>query len=179
MAVTLRVVGIFYKTSIEFDAIPGARTVKDVMDAAVAQGAVPRPEINRPGTQQFSYTFQPAIGPAPGSMALSPSMIRAEYSEPFTSNSGKSYAAGVFDLLEDPNNPGMNFYSIWQYYLFNAEDGQESFRNEFVPFNDTGRAVVQDGWTVIWRLVTIRKPIGGLMIPEPMRYQQVAANTTN
>ncbi|MET1416817.1 hypothetical protein ABVF61_31470 [Roseibium sp. HPY-6] len=136
MAISLRVVGIFYRSDVE---LPSGGSVKDVLDAASAQIT--------PGNS-FSYSTVTTNG------MTSPNMFRAFYEASFKSgSSGIEYPSGEYMLAEDLlARPA---YSVWQYYIFDA-DGKFINRDKgFVPFDDSANARVEDGQSVTWRLVNV------------------------
>ena len=140
MAIGLRVVGIFYRTSVE---LPDGGSVKDVLDAATAQIT--------PG-QPFSYSTESTNGYA------SPSKFRVFKEAAFISEaSGIEYPSGEYMLGEDLlARPA---YTVWQYYIFDA-DGRFINRDKgFIPFDDPVKARVEDGQSVTWRLVSVLAPL--------------------
>lgn len=139
MAIGLRIVGIFYRTKVELAA---GGTVKDVLDTAAAQ-------ITTGDT--FSYEAVPKGG------TLSPQSFRAFYESGFTSQaSGLRYPSGTYELKEDLD--ARPAYTVWQYYIFDADNTFINRDKGFVPFDDAQKAFVKDGQSVIWRLVSVIAP---------------------
>ena len=139
MAIGLRVVGIFYRTSVEVQG--GSGTVKDVLLAAQSQIT---------GGTSFSFN----VVKSPNGYE-SPSAFRAFYEAGFTSQaSGISYDEGEYFLAENLNG---NPYTVWQYYIVD-KDGKVLNRDAgFIPYDDPQKALVEDGQSVVWRLVSILK----------------------
>lgn len=138
MTVKLQVVGIFYRN--ENIIVPsGGAIVKDVLDAAVKS----------PGDgQMFTYTQTPVAQ----SNNHSVTSFTATYQDGVDSGVlHKHYPRGEYFLSENLHG---NPYSVWQYYLLD-EKNQQVNRNSGVVYFDDPRAIVKDGWTVIWRLVNI------------------------
>lgn len=136
MSISLRVVGIFYRSDIE---LPGGGSVKDVLDAAKSQI-----------TAGVSFTYSTVTTNG----LSSPNMFRAFYEAPFTSSASQiEYPSGEYMLAEDlVARPA---YSVWQYYIFDA-DGRFINRDKgFIPFDDGVNAKVEDGQSVTWRLVNV------------------------
>jgi len=137
MAIHLRVVGIFYRTAVELEG--GCGTVKDVLVAAQEQIAG--------GT---SFSFFPVTGP---NGIESPRTFRAFYESSFVSPaSGMTYSEGEYILSEQlEGNP----YTVWQYYIFDANGRFINRDKGFIAYDDKKLALVEDGQSVTWRLVTI------------------------
>jgi len=137
MAITLRVVGIFYRTTVELK--NGDGTVKEVLDAA----------RDKVGFNTFNYMKK-------GSGATeSPFLFRAFYEADFKSEaSGITYSKGAYSLAESENF-NTNPYSVWQYYIFDKDGKFLNKDKGFVPYNDPVKAVVKDGQSVTWRLVNV------------------------
>ncbi len=145
MQVNLQVVGLFY--NVMLDMPDSGATVEDLMTAATTN---PNPSGSINGAAHFSYsTHVDAPGATP-----TMSSITATYDAPFQSRVlGKHYPAGIYGMAEtfDPNTH-KNLYSVWQYYLFDADlkylnvyGGSTSFINQSL-----------DGVArVTWRLVSI------------------------
>lgn len=139
MPISLRIVGIFYRTDIE---MPDGGSVKDVLDAAQSQISA--------GTS-FTYSSVTTNG------NTSPNMFRAFYEAPFTSGaSGLQYPNGEYMLAEDLlARPA---YTVWQYYIFDAQGRFINRDKGFIPFDDPELAKVEDGQSVTWRLVSVLAP---------------------
>ncbi|MEM9046482.1 MAG: hypothetical protein AAGC81_17505 [Pseudomonadota bacterium] len=144
MAVTLRVVGIFFQTDVSFDS--SIQTVKDVMDAARDASVV-----DDKYTFNYLATSQLLTAGSGGSSNPSVTAFYAKQPPTFTSViSGIEYSGGDYFLSESMvKNPG---YSVWQYYVFD-QDG--NFVPRPVPTQTFAEASVLDGYKIIWRLVNI------------------------
>lgn len=145
--ITLRVVGIFYNTTVDLGEMGG--TVKEVLDAAT--NAVTTGDT-------FSYVATPRTDGF-----SSPESFKAFYQSGFTRGTGPSirtYDAGTYELKEsfsaENPDPAAESYSVWQYYILDDEKKLLTIDQVFVPF-DAPEARVPAGGMVIWRLVTIRK----------------------
>jgi len=152
MAISLRIVGIFYSTKIELAG--GSGTVKAVLDAAQDQITA--------GTS-FSYSAV-RIG-----NYESPNMFRC-FKETGFQTVANSYNSGEYALTEDTSTRPA--YTVWQYYIRDADGKAVNSSGKFVPYDDPELAVVHDGQSVIWRLVTIVAPTGNSANP---RYQKAIA----
>ena len=153
MGIKLRVVGIFYRTEIELEAKKG--TVKDVLLAAQSQISG--------GT---SFSFNVVKGP---DGKESPSSFRAFYEAGFKSHaSGIEYEGGEYFLAENLNG---NPYTVWQYYIVDEHGVVLNRDKGFIPYDDEELAVVEDGQSVIWRLVSVLKGPSGT----PTRYAKQLA----
>lgn len=139
MTIGVRVVGIFYRFDVE---LPKGGTVEDVLDAAEAQT-----------TAGTSFTYSTVTTRS----QTSPNMFRAFYERPFISKaSGQEYPSGEYMLAE--NLHARPAYTVWQYYIFD-KDGKFINRNKgFVPFDHPENAFVEDGQSVIWRMVSVLAP---------------------
>lgn len=154
MAISLRVVGIFYRTEVDLK----EGTVKDVLKAAESQI-----------TSGTSFSFTAVTGT---DGTESPDKFRAYYEAPFESKaSGIEYPAGEYVLSEDLTGSP---YTVWQYYILDA-DGKFINRDKgFVPYDDPVKARVEDGQSVIWRLVSILAAPTGV---NPRTARQLAAKS--
>lgn len=137
MSISLRVVGIFYRTSVDLKT--GSGTVKDVLEAAQSQI-----------TGGTSFNFSAVVRP---DGMESPDTFRAFYESGFMSAaSGIYYPEGEYVLSE---NLSGSPYTVWQYYILD-KDGKFINRDAgFVPYDDPVNALVEDGQSVIWRLVSV------------------------
>lgn len=140
MAITLRVVGIFFKFPIDLTGRlnpNGYASVQDVLDAAITQassGAVNNVAL-------FSYS----------SDGGSVTALRAIYNESFQGPiSGNTYAPGDYYLSESLGAAPAK--TVWQYYVLDGNGTQLS--SGFSPYN-SGIPIVPDGGSLIWRLVSI------------------------
>jgi len=141
MAVTLQVVGLYYKQHLSIPFDQGATvTVKDVLDFA---------QDNPQGQYALSY----GVGQGSGSSYVDFIMtdIQGEFASPV---SGTRYFGGQFSLKQSFTQIGQGDYTVWQYYIRDQNNAPVSLPSgPETPFEQAN--VVQDGYTVIWRLVTI------------------------
>ncbi len=129
--ISLRVVGIFFNTQVDLGAAGG--TVADVLNKAVTT----------PTQNVIRFAYLDPVG-------RDVSAFFVEFSGNFNSRiSGRPYPAGEYFLTENLDG---NPYRVWQYYIFDADGRQVLNDPSFTPYF---RAQVQDGWSVVWRLVTI------------------------
>lgn len=141
MKVDLRIVGIFYNTSVD---VPEGSTVKDVLVAAQNQV-----------TAGTSFSYVPVLKNG----VESPESFRAFYESGFTRGQGanqRKYASGTYELAENLKGT-REAYTVWQYYIFKPGDVLLNVNQRFVPYDDKAEALVYDKGRVIWRLVTILK----------------------
>lgn len=134
MAISLRVVGIFYRNTIDLGV--ASMSVKDLIDASVAD----------PGAGvAFSYHNIIVNG------INSPSYFSATYENSFVSPlSGLTYDPGTYELQEVlTDRPS---YTVWQYYIMDADGRFVNNGLGLVPYD---QARVLDGQSVVWRLLTI------------------------
>ena len=135
MAIKLRIVGNFFRMDVDL----ASGTVKDVLDAAVTQ--------SRPTRTRFRYTVEMKNN------LSSPTTFTASYADSFTSSdSGIMYPAGTYSLAEDLDRRPA--YTVWQYYLFDADNNFLNRGRGFVPFDDPATTVTS-GQSVVWRLVSV------------------------
>jgi hypothetical protein len=147
MAVSMRVVGILFQAKdVQYDQ---NMTVKDLMDKVAKNPALYSDASN------FGYI-------AVGDMVTpnNPSVVAfaARYPKGITSTtSNTKYIAGDYYLAE--SNVGNPRYSVWQYYVFNEAEISGESRQVFSPnpkqLQSFGTREINDGDTVIWRLVEI------------------------
>lgn len=134
MAISLRVVGIFYRNTVDLGV--GSMSVRDLVDASVSD----------PGAGvAFSYSNTIING------INSPSYFSATYQNSFVSSlSGLTYDPGTYELQEVlTTRPS---YTVWQYYIMDAEGRFVNNGAGLVPYD---QATVLDGQSVVWRLLTI------------------------
>lgn len=138
MTIKLRIVGNFFRCDVD---LPSGGSVKDVLDAAQSQSV---------GTDStFQYATQTING------MTSPSMFTATYANDFTSPiSGKPYPAETYTLVEDLH--ARPVYTVLQYYIFDNED---KFLNRGKGPILYDQAEVEDGQSVIWRMLSICAPV--------------------
>jgi len=157
MAISLRVVGIFYQNSIDLGV--ESMSVQDLIDASVANPGA--------GTQ-FNYANTLVNG------INSPSYFSATYENGFNSSvSGLSYPAGTYELQE--NMIARPSYTVWQYYIMDAEGRFLNAGKGLVPYD---QATVLEGQSVVWRLLSILAQPTGL-VPRLAQTAQKAQALTN
>lgn len=136
MAITLRVVGIFFSRSVELG--PGGGTVQEVMDAAVA-----------------ANTADDAFGYAPGSGAVTTmGMYTSKSFKSPTDELNMMYPAGYYIQSETANDLSANPYTVWQYYIFD-ENNEYLNRGKGAILSNDPRAQVPDKGSVVWRILSI------------------------
>ena len=150
--VNVRVVGIYFGSSsnpltVE---VPDNPTVSQIMEAASNAAA----NGQFPNISGMTYSpDNPAVGSGQDMDSVS-----VVFENDFDSPSGTHLQAGVYKLSESSGNP----YSVLQYYIFNQDFVQLNNNNDFVPFSDQPTEPIQNGYTVIWRQVSIASgPIQG------------------
>lgn len=132
MAVDFSVVGVFYKTRVDLSQVRG-NTVGDIMQYLY------RADPN------FYYT---SIVFDQNTIVNS---IGINHPTPFQGRTGITYPVGFYRLAQSFTDPTPNPYSVWQYYLAD----QNGIRQPSVGDRSFTQAPVQDGWSIVWRLVTI------------------------
>ncbi|MFK7786133.1 MAG: hypothetical protein AB8B56_13510 [Crocinitomicaceae bacterium] len=155
ITVNLRVVGIYFGNSlnpvqVSVDENP---TVSQIMEAA-SQLADAGEIKNVSG---LSYTpNNPSIG-----SSQDMSEVSVIYNDGFTSPSGTELEGGTYQLQDTSGNP----YTTLQYYIFDEDFVQVNRNNEFVPFSNYPDEEIKDGYTIVWRQVSIASgPIEGAKI---------------
>lgn len=147
MTVSMRVVGIFFQA----ENIPytSQMTVKDLMDVVVMNPST------YSDASKFGYlaNVDMVTSNEPSVVAFA-----ARYPQGTTSRtSGIKYTAGDYYLTEA--NVGNPRYSVWQYYVFNEKqiDGvsRKVVSPNPEPLQSFATREINDGDTVIWRLVEI------------------------
>ncbi len=151
MSVDFSVVGIFYKTIVDLTQVKG-NTVGEIM--------------------QYLYTSDPNFFYT--SLVFDGNQIvnsLAEYHPaPFKGRTGITYPPGMYRLSQTFTEPTPNPYSVWQYYLFD-QNGTRKHNPADLSYT---KAVVQDGWSIVWRLLTICNAPTGLskrmrkLVPDSM-----------
>jgi hypothetical protein len=156
MPITLRVVGIFYSTKVDLADV----TPKEVMDMA---HRIP----SQPGDKNKATHFSYDAPPTPYKF-LSVTTISATYPPDLTnplpvhsSVSKKTYPAGSYSLTE--NDKQLPDFTVWQYYISDADKKPVSENNGILGFADPKAKVPANGF-LTWRLVTI---LGGPNPPNP------------
>lgn len=150
MAVTLRVVGIFFNATFEMPTPAAAYPVKSVMDRAASLAAMGELALYAPNPEPVPITMF-GYGPIGGIYAT---QFIAGYGKPFiTRELNTPYGQGNY-YLEESFTPGTSApsYTNWQYYVSDANGDAISYKD--TSYADP-RVVVPDGGSVIWRCVTI------------------------
>lgn len=140
MAINLQVIGLFFNQNVEVDTgITGFATVEAIMNQARADAFAGK----YPGVTAFAYSAD----------SNSVSTIVARYDENVKSRViGNVYPPGIYFMAENLHERPA--YTVWQYYRFNADGTPVKLSGPPLPYNDPN-ALVQDGGTLIWRLVSI------------------------
>ena len=132
MSVNFSVVGIFYTTTVDLAQV-GGNTVANIM--------------------QYLYQKDPVFYYS--SIVFDSNtivnMLAANHMSPFKGRTGINYPAGFYRLNQSFTTPTPNPYSVWQYYL----SDQNGVRKPMPGTMSFTKATVQDGWSIVWRLVTI------------------------
>lgn len=139
MAITLRVVGIFYSASVDLGS--GGGSVKDVLTTAMNDPSKTTPA-------QAGATLDVGFS---DTTTGSPSSISATFPNAFTTPiEGRNYSAGTYAMSEMLDLTPI--YSVWQYYLFDANN---TYLNRGKGAVSPSDAHVADGQSVVLRLVSI------------------------
>jgi len=139
VAVNFQVVGIFYKTQVDLGQV-GGNTVGDIIEYLY----------------RADPTFYRSYMIADGNQIIS--MLGVRQVNPFSGRTGIQYPAGFYGLTQTFTSPTPNPYTVWQYYL----SDQNNVRQPTSGDQSYTQAQVQDGWSIIWRLVTILNGPGNL-----------------
>lgn len=140
MGINLSFVGIFFGCTVNFEPIQPEQRIIDVL--AAASQAASFGQI--PNVSSFNYETSSSPNQALISAA-------ATYTGEFKGRGiGEPYPAGEYSLTEDLSDRPA--YSVWQYYVLNP-DQTPVVRG--VKYLDDPAAIVPDGGTVIFRLVSI------------------------
>lgn len=139
MAVNFQVVGIFYNTQVDLAQV-GGNTVGAVI--------------------QYLWAKDPNFYYAAISTDDNPiiSMLGAVQPNSFTGRTGIQYPAGYYALTQTFTSPTPNPYTVWQYYLSDENNVRQPQPGDL----SYTQAQVQDGWSIVWRLVTILNGPGNL-----------------
>ena len=150
--VKLRVTGLYFGAAsgatgeITVNAVQNNASVKDILTLASTMAT----QKQIPGVASFSY------GPNGNGDELD--FFRVVYT---TSPNGdtENFPPGLY-ILQESFTPGTNAssYTVWQYYIYDANLVQVNFQNQFVPFSTPNPFGVEwdtQEYTVVWRLVTI------------------------
>ena len=143
MPITLRVVGIFYSTTVDLADV----TPQRILDEAEKS----------PGPLATKFTYTDSEGSdgflsVTGFSATYPNIVKSPVSD-------RTYPAGEFSLNEDMN--ACPAYTVWQYYTADSEGRPLSFGDGIKSFANTDVKVPANGF-LTWRLVSI------LRGPNPM-----------
>jgi hypothetical protein len=169
MKIKLDVAGMYF--GIEVD-VPTNATIKDVMDAAViktagAKGSNPTFEYSSEALTTGNLGVNSITITHRGKSAKSRQTVGA-------TPSGRTYPNGIYHFSDDgfmepaagkplkPIDPNKAFVGAWQYYVYDTT-GRDLARaagapiRRIVPFDtpSPNGYVLSDGYTVVWRLVTI------------------------
>lgn len=142
MAVTLQVIGIYYKQLINTDNIPGYEySVQSILNAAQDQTG--------PNGQTFSYIYSQAQN---GDYV---DFMSATYpGDAISPVSGTAYNPGTYGLTQSFTSLNGNTYTVWQYYIFDENNTVvPAGSSPETPFSQGNP--VRDGYTIVWRLVSI------------------------
>ncbi len=152
MDINLQIVGIFYNSTVTVTT--ASPTVKTLLDAAVS---TPSGCDDRNPASRFAYT----INATPGGPNFASSFL-AVYDAPVKSRVlTTTYPAGEYFLDEQLSTRPA--YTVWQYYLFDAEGRYLNEYGKATPFDQqtlTGVPLAigsghADVARVTWRLVTV------------------------
>lgn len=149
MPISLRIIGNFYSRS---DIPIGGGTVKDVLDYCVQN---PTGNLTSSSCDNFKYIAGQAADSQSSNPLPSVTGFFANYDSPVISlTSGIQYPPGEYFLPESlVDNPA---YEVWQYYVFDAPLNQGGkFVPRDTPIQSYTEAKVDDGFSVVWRLVKI------------------------
>ena len=139
MSVKFSVVGIFYNTTVELNAV-GGDTVGAIIEYLWK---------NDPNFYRSAIVFD---------QNQIINMLGVNHPQPFTGRTGIQYPAGFYALTQTFTTPTPNPYLVWQYYLAD----QNNTRQPTHADESYTKATVQDGWSIVWRLVTILNGPGNL-----------------
>lgn len=139
MTVAFSVVGVFYNTQVDLAQVQG-NTVGEIMQYLYRTD---------PNFYYTSIVFD-------GNTIVNSFGIN--HPTPFTGRTEIGYPAGFYRLAQTFTDPTPNPYSVWQYYLAN----QNGVRQPAVGDFSFTKAKVQDGWSIVWRLVTVCNAPTGL-----------------
>ena len=132
MAVSFSVVGVFYSTQVDLTKVQG-NTVGEIMQYLFRVD---------PSFYYTSIVFD---------QNTIVNSIGINHLKPFKGRTGIPYPAGFYRLAQSFTDPTPNPYSVWQYYLAD----QNGIRKPVQGNYSFTKATVQDGWSIVWRLVTI------------------------
>ena len=163
--VTLDIAGFYYSIDVE---VPESSTVKDVLDAAKGVpnllGAIL--DYGSEGSLDTAFTVDRITITHTNGSARS---RQTGASDP------RTYEDGIYSFSDDgefhspshrfrAKDPNKNFVHAWQYYVYDENFQDLSRKNggnlprKIVGYSDAGPEkgyVLKDGYTVVWRLVTI------------------------
>lgn len=143
--VNFRVVGNFFGSdksvtgpiTVEVDDNP---TVAQIMNTVAAKANQPGDGI--PGVESFSFS---PLQPTPEEFLAS---IFVSYKDAPKEGLPK----GNYFLSQDLSS---NPQAVWQYYIFDKNFVQVNRSNTFQPFGGPPEVPIEEGYTVIWRRVSI------------------------
>lgn len=137
MAITLQVVGIFFKADLDLPPDTNVLTVLKQASFLAGSGKIQN-------VSQFDFTLAESGGV---------SSFRVKYQNPFQGREvtpPRTYPAGEYYLSENLNSSPS--YNVWQYYVVDA-NGTNIIRG--IKFPSDPAATVPGGGKLIWRLVNI------------------------
>jgi hypothetical protein len=148
--VTLEIVGLYFKETLDLPKAPKERSVQEVMDFFISKVG------NSAKSGGFDYMTDSSFNPM--------KLIRHNYPGGI-SRSGKRRMAGIYELEENHSPDGKVAYA-WQYYVLNETSEVVSATPQGQPFTSfiNARYEFKDGWKVLWRQVAIvRRPNSSLL----------------
>ncbi len=147
ITVNVRVVGIYLGNSVTpvRVTVNDNPTVAEIMTEvafAASRGQIPN---------VFGFTYSPFNPPRNSNVDMDSATVG--FNNSFRSPSGTPLPGGVYQLRDADGNPS----TVLQYYLFDTNFVQVNRNNQFIPFSNVlpPELQIQDGWTVIWRQVSI------------------------
>jgi hypothetical protein len=143
--VTLEIIGIYFKQTLDLSKTPKEKSVKEVMDLFIDKVG------NSTSSGGFDYMTDASYNPM--------KLIRHNFPGG-TSRSGKRRMAGMYEL-EEVESPDRKIVYAWQYYVLNEKSESVSATPQGEPFTSfiNARYEFKDGWRIIWRQVAIvRRP---------------------
>lgn len=137
MAITIKVIGIFFEAKLELDKDTPVRAVLEAAYAAAKSGAIPN-------VKGFDFRVD--------EHGHSLVAFRATYDSPFQGRKvAREYPGGEYYMAEDVSKTPA--YSVWQYYVLDASG--RSVTDGRVRFISDPEAIVPAGGSLVWRLVSI------------------------
>jgi hypothetical protein len=168
--VTLDIAGMYFSESVT---VPEGATIKDLMDAVVTKTNPPL------GNNKASFNYRSEKFDDDSKQINTITITHRGGSAKSRQTkggqgTGRTYPNGIYSYTDDavkellPNkplraaNPNQNAILAWQYYVYDAE-GRDLARaagasRKIVPFDappSDGGYSLGEGYTVVWRLITI------------------------